>query len=174
MKTLLLMRHAKSDRSQDGLSDIERPLNKRGRKASDALAAFLIERGLAPDIALVSIARRTQETFERMAATLGEPPLDLRRDLYLAEPQEILSAINSIGEFSRPLILGHNPGIEQAASLLAAPEQSPLGQAALASLHGKFPTGAIAVFRYPGIPWSDVRFGMGEILEFVTPASLAG
>lgn len=173
MKTLLLMRHAKSDRSLADLSDVERPLNKRGRKASEAVAEHLRAHDLAPDIALVSIARRTQETWARMSETLGEPPLELRPELYLAEPEEILAAINTIGDFSRPLVLGHNPGVEQAASLLAAGEQAPAGRAALAALQSKFPTGAIAILRFPDVPWSDVRFGMGELVDFVTPKALA-
>ncbi|MFO1186007.1 MAG: histidine phosphatase family protein [Alphaproteobacteria bacterium] len=171
MKTLLLMRHAKSDRSLGELPDIERPLNKRGRKASLALAEHLRAHDLVPDFALVSAARRTQETWNRMAETLGEPPLEVRRELYLAEPQEILGVINGIGEFSRVLLLGHNPGVEQAASLLTAPRQAPPVKRHL-PFQAKFPTGGIAVLRFADIPWSEVRFGIGELLDFITPKSM--
>jgi phosphohistidine phosphatase len=175
MKTLILMRHAKSDWSQDELSDFGRPLNKRGRRAASVMAAYLSRQGLVPDYALVSSSVRTRETWERMSGdfSAAPPPHDLRRDLYLARPRTILEAINSLSEmYKRVLVLAHNPGIEQCAGLLAAPEQNSAGEAALASLRAKFPTAGAAIFRLPDTPWAEIRFGTGELLEFAAPSRL--
>jgi phosphohistidine phosphatase len=175
MKTLILMRHAKSDWSQDELSDFGRPLNKRGRRAASAMAAHLSGQGFVPDYALVSSSVRTRETWELMCEELGAaaPPHELRRDLYLARPRTILEAINGISEeHASAVILAHNPGIEQCAVLLAAADQDSAGEAALSSLRAKFPTGGAAIFRLADTPWAEVRFGSGKLLEFAAPSRL--
>jgi phosphohistidine phosphatase len=175
MKTLILMRHAKSDWSQDELSDFGRPLNKRGRRAASAMAGHLCRQGFVPDFALVSSSVRTRETWARMSEEFraAAPPHELRRDLYLARPRTILAAINSVSEaYTCVLILAHNPGIEQCAVLLAAPDQEAAGEAALSLLRAKFPTAGTAIFRLPDIPWAEVRFGTAGLLEFSAPSRL--
>lgn len=175
MKTLLLMRHAKSDWSQEGQGDYARPLNKRGRRAAPLMAAYLRDRGLVPELALVSSAVRTRETWERMAEVFGEfaPPHEFSCDLYLARPQMILEAVNGAPEtVSRLLIVGHNPGLEQTLSLLAAPVQDKAGATALVAIRAKFPTAAIAEIEFTDGPWADVRFGSGLIRTFKSPSAL--
>jgi phosphohistidine phosphatase len=175
VKTLILMRHAKSDWSQSGSADFTRPLNKRGRRAAPVMGAYLREHGLAPSLALVSSAVRTRETWERMREALGPAARDheLRRELYLARPHTILDAINDVDrDVAHLLVLGHNPGMGLCAPLLAAPEQDEAGVAALAEIRTKFPTAAIAVLRFADIPWADIQFGTGRLTDFVTPAKL--
>jgi phosphohistidine phosphatase len=173
MKTLILMRHAKSDWSQGELSDFGRPLNKRGKRAASDMAAYLCKHGLVPDYALISSSVRTRETWERMGEGFRAtpPPHELRRDLYLARPRTILEAIKSLSEsHDCVLVLAHNPGIEQFAVLLAAPDQDTAGEAALSSLREKFPTAGMAIFRLPDTPWEEVRFGTAQLLEFAAPS----
>ena len=175
MKTLLLMRHAKSDWSQGGMGDFDRSLNKRGRRAAPVMANYLRDRNLIPDLALVSDAARTRETWECMVEIFGErsPPHEFLHKLYLARPQALLETINGAPDAaSRLLVLGHNPGIELTAALLAAPDQDAPGADALAAIRNKFPTGAIAQIELADGPWAEVQFGSGRIRAFTAPATL--
>ena len=70
MKTLLLMRHAKSSWSEPGLADHDRPLNKRGKQAAPEMGKLLRKEGLVPDLILCSTARRSRQTAEAVAASL--------------------------------------------------------------------------------------------------------
>ncbi len=72
MRTLLLMRHAKSSWDQPELADLERPLVARGREAAPAVARYLVEHGLIPELVLGSPALRVRETWQLMAPVLGE------------------------------------------------------------------------------------------------------
>nr|AQQ75188.1 hypothetical protein [uncultured bacterium] len=69
--TLMLLRHAKAKRPEDGVDDFDRKLSRRGREAATELGSLLRAEGLAPDFALVSAAKRTRQTWERVAAELG-------------------------------------------------------------------------------------------------------
>src|SRR5262249_1848790 len=151
MTSLILMRHAKSDRSQGALGDFGRVLNKRGRRAAPLVAKYLRDNGLIPDFALVSSAARTKETWERMIEAFDSEdiPCEYLRELYLAQPQAILGAIRTAPtSASRVLVLGHNPGIELTAVALAAPGQDAEGTSALAGIKDKFPTAAFALFDF--------------------------
>ena len=70
---LLVLRHAKAEKADPGMPDRERPLNSRGQQDAAAIGVYIDRHGLTPDIALVSPARRTGETWERMAAALSKP-----------------------------------------------------------------------------------------------------
>lgn len=163
--TLILMRHAKSSWGEPDQDDFDRPLNGRGRKSAPAIAGWLAEKGYLPDIVLVSGARRTVETWERMAPHLPETAImQSAPALYLAEPKVILGVLQSQ---SAPtvMLIGHNPGIGSLASALAS----------RAPAHPKFlqyPTAATTVFEFDAPTWSSVNPGMGEILDFVVPRDL--
>lgn len=143
LERLLLMRHAKSSWADPELSDHARPLNKRGRKAADAVAAALVERGAAPDIIWASDARRTQETAERLIHIIpGAQTIIKVPEFYHASPQTVLDICATTSEPDGKLMwLGHNPGWAELYELLS-------GQAA------NFPTGACAIFtRVPSGSW---------------------
>ena len=160
MKTLILLRHGKSDWSQ-GTPDHERPINQRGRLAASLMAAWLADEGLVPERMLVSSALRTRQTADRLVAGWGEVPREERDELYLAEPDAILSAIQGARGGDTLLVLGHNPGIEAAAGRLAS---GPCPAA--------MPTCAAAVLRFAVSRWGDVGCGGGDLLYHVTPKSL--
>ena len=120
MRQLLLLRHAKSSWDDPALSDHARPLNARGRRAATAMAQAMRELGLAPDIVLVSSARRTLQTLEALTP-FDDPALIEPMDaLYLAPWRAMLAAIQEVPETARSLlVIGHNPGLHELAMALA-------------------------------------------------------
>jgi len=157
MKTLILMRHAKSDWSRPGQKDKDRKLNDRGRSAATLMGEWLRENGYAPDTALVSSAQRTRETWALMAMPCDAVFEDA---LYLAEADDYLAAIRKAPECECLLVLGHNPGMETAMGLMSD------GRRVSA------PTAATAVYRIPADDWRDAAFGTASLQAFETPKSL--
>ena len=115
MKTLLLLRHAKSSWKEPALDDHERPLNKRGRRDAPRMGELVRERGLMPDIVICSDAVRARLTAEAMAdAARYAGKILLDPHLYLAGPDEILSLLRRVRQNAKTLmIVGHNPGLEE-------------------------------------------------------------
>lgn len=170
MKTLLLMRHAKSAWDVPGQDDYDRALNARGRASADAVAAWLMAEGLVPDHALVSAAARTTETWDRLCNVFGsEPPATRRRALYLSGPQVMLDHVNDLPETADTAILiAHQPGM--AAMTHGLSDGSEDGNAARA--YGHFPTAAVAIMYPTSALWADVHFGSCRFARFVTPRAL--
>jgi phosphohistidine phosphatase len=135
MKTLLVLRHAKSSWNDPRLDDHERPLNERGRRDGPRMGKLVREFGLIPDIVISSDAVRAQLTAEAVAEAAryaGEILLDPH--LYLASPADILSLLRTVGENVETLmIIGHNPGLEELVGQLTG-EQHDLPTAALAHI----------------------------------------
>ena len=120
-RRLTLVRHANAEHDAD-VRDFERPLSRKGHNEALEMARRFQERGLAPDLMLVSAATRTLETAETFARVLGVPTRLLQADdaLYLAEGEYILGAIREVGpRVSHLMVIGHNPGISAAAISLA-------------------------------------------------------
>jgi phosphohistidine phosphatase len=169
MKRLLLLRHAKSA-WPDGIEDHDRPLGDRGRRDAPMMGAYLASAGLQPDLALVSSARRTQETWALVEPALKEPCFARTvPSIYEAEPQAILAAIHDVPDESETLlVIGHNPGFEELAVLLA-----PQGEAdALGRLRTKYPTSGLAAIAFDLERWVDVAPGSGWLEVFVSPKTL--
>lgn len=163
--TLILMRHAKSDWDDPMQDDFDRPLNGRGRKSAPAIAGWLAEKGYLPDVVLVSGARRTVETWERMASRMPETAeMKSAPALYLAEPQVILDVLRSQSE-PTIMMIGHNPGFAMLASTLS-------DKAAQHPKFGQYPTAATSVFTFEASDWSQVAPGTGTLIDFVVPRDL--
>lgn len=170
MKRLLLLRHAKSAWPEN-VADHDRPLADRGRRDAPRMGAYIAAAGFLPDFALVSSARRTQETWALVAPALAKPcPSRTVTSIYQAEPSAILTAIRQApAESQTLLVIGHNPGFEDVASLLA-----PDGEAdTLARLRAKYPTAGLAVITFDSKTWADVAAGAGWLQTFVTPKTLS-
>jgi phosphohistidine phosphatase len=167
-KTLILLRHAKSSWA-DTVADHDRPLAERGRKAAPVMAKWLSDSGLRPTVALVSTARRTQETWALIAPELGKI---VRRDaagIYEASAWRILDAIHGVEpSVESLLVVGHNPGMEDLARLLIKGDGGEAG----ARMTRKFPTAAIAVLDIPVEDWTEVAGHTASLTDFVTPKSL--
>jgi phosphohistidine phosphatase len=135
---LILLRHAKSDWSGDE-SDIARPLAKRGRRQAPDAGRWLAANVDRIDLAVVSPARRARSTWDIVAADLDAvPPRRIDDRLYTASDQELLAVVRELPDDLETVVLvGHNPGIEDLASLLAG-ELVPM------------PTSALAVITWPG------------------------
>ena len=167
MKTLILMRHAKSAWDNPAASDHERQLNKRGREAAPKIGKWLVEQGFAPDQIMLSDAARTIETWERMASYFPEAPSPTyHRDLYLADPS-VMAARLSEATGDTVLMLGHNPGIAELAEALAATPPN----------HTRFhdyPSAATTVFRFDIQTWKDLPRSVhqGQVLAFAIPREL--
>ncbi len=163
MRRLILMRHAKSDWSH-GTSDHDRPLNPRGRGAAEALGNWLRTEGLLPDAVLCSTAARTRET----CALLNLPEscaVEHLRQLYLAEPDEIIAILRQRATGDTVLLVAHNPGIAAAAALLL--QQTP-NQGAF----DRYPSGATTVMDFDIDSWADLAPGTGTLHAFTVPKQL--
>ena len=172
MKTLLLLRHAKSAWSDPRLDDHERPLNGRGERAAKAMADHIARQGPRPELILCSTAMRTRQTLEPLLKRLPAPapPISLEDGLYLASEQILLARLQAVPDaVFTVLLIGHNDGIGQLAADLAGSGPSE----ALATLREKYPTGALTVLRLPDGPWSDLKPGSAKLLDFVRPRDLA-
>ncbi len=161
---LILMRHAKSSWANSSLSDFDRPLNDRGRKAVPVMRTWLESQSMIPDGLLCSTATRAQQTAELVSEAwpLPNSKIDLE-ELYLASPNTILESIQKHGpaESKILLVVGHNPGFEVLASMLSG--------RALA-----MPTAAVAIFRcHSQSSWSiDLSEGQVRLDQFMIPREL--
>lgn len=161
MKTLILMRHAKSDWSTGAESDHARPLNKRGRASAERLGDWLRGKGWLPDMVLCSTALRTRETLDGLRLAAPAQYLDA---LYHADPETMLGALRD-AEGETVLMLGHNPGIADfAAMLLSEPPAHPRFE--------DYPTGATLVARFAIADWKALEARTGVAVDFVVPREL--
>jgi phosphohistidine phosphatase len=144
MHQLLLLRHAKSSWDDPKLADLDRPLNKRGRRAAGAMRKAMLGLGLTPDVVLVSPSRRTQETLAALEPWDDTPLIEPVDTLYLASVPHLLAVLRGVNETVRSVMLiGHNPGLHELAVLLTGTSAS--GEATRRVIAG-FPTGALAEF----------------------------
>ncbi len=162
MATLLLMRHAKSGWDDPTLADHDRPLNARGRKAAPRMGELLLEERLVPDLIVTSTARRAVDTAHAVVtSTKYDGRVEVTRRLYLAEPSgyfEVLSELEH--DYARVLVVGHNPGISELASMLCGEDLD-------------MPTAAIACIDFPGTRISLVNAqSRGRLLGFFRPKEL--
>ena len=169
MRRLLLLRHAKSAYPA-GAADIDRPLGERGRKAAPLMGAYIAREGLKPEHAMVSPARRTQETWEAVRAELDDTPMETVPSIYEASAGRILDAIRSApAEATSLLVIGHNPGLGDLALRLVGEGPKDLQR----ELREKFPTAALAVLEFDGDDWSGIGDGTGRLTRDVRPRQLA-
>lgn len=176
MKTLYLLRHAKSSWGDKSLPDHERPLNERGRKAASAMGRHLRRLQHHPALVLASTARRVSETLELILPELaGDVAVVRDRLLYLATPNTLLSRLHVTS--TNPdslLILGHNPGLHEFALHLSGEVSSEAAREARDRMKAAFPTAALAVIRFPDAEfWREVDYGNGRLESFTTPRDLA-
>lgn len=121
MKTLYLIRHAKSDWSDESLSDFDRPLNHRGMKDAPLMGSHLADKGIHPDLILSSPALRAKTTALAIASVLSYPHESIRyeSDLYACDVETILSAIRGVSDSIDTIFLfGHNPELTECTNYL--------------------------------------------------------
>lgn len=115
MKTLLLLRHAKSSWKNPSLADIDRPLNRRGMQDAPRMGRLLREEHLVPDLIISSPAARAQKTTRAIINESGYPgEIVINDDFYPGDPTTYLESLSSIPDrFESVMIVGHNPGLEE-------------------------------------------------------------
>jgi phosphohistidine phosphatase len=174
MRQFLLLRHAKSSWDDRDLSDHARPLNPRGRQAATAMRAAMETLGLAPDLVLVSTAKRTMQTLEALEPWAETPLVEPMDSLYLASAATLLKSLQDVAETVRSvLVVGHNPGLHELAMLLVGAHAMSFGDENLRQLAEGYPSGALAEFSIPG-PWRTLGEGGGRLVRFLSPRDLPG
>ncbi|HEX8215258.1 MAG TPA: histidine phosphatase family protein [Allosphingosinicella sp.] len=170
MKTLTLLRHAKSGWDDSVARDFDRPLNPRGRCAARTVGREMRAQGLAFDSVLASPAVRVVETLEEIGSGYGrvlDPRFDQR--LYLASTDTLLDLIREADDGVASLLLvGHNPGLELLVLLLTRHGGGELREQA----ELKYPTATLAELSLPVERWQDVREGAGTLSRFIRPRDL--
>jgi len=146
MKTLLVLRHAKSSWNDPALDDHERPLNKRGRRDGPRMGELVRQYGLIPDLVISSDAVRARLTAEAVAqAARYTGEILLHQHLYMASPADILSVLRTVpGNAETVMIVGHNPELEELVEQLTGEQQD-------------LPTAALAQIVLPIDQWRDLK-----------------
>lgn len=144
MHRLILMRHAEAERAHPG-GDRERPLSARGQSDAVRVGRALAAHGMRPDLALVSSAARTRQTWDLLQDAFGDVEVRIEPDLYNAPAETVHALIDAAAEDAGCLlVLAHNPGVQiLAADYLLQAAASP---ALMERMTGGFPPGATAVF----------------------------
>lgn len=162
MRTVLLLRHAKSSHADSALADHDRPLAERGRRAAPRMGRLLVDAELVPDAIISSTARRTQETAELLAEECAfEGPLLYDERLYLASSRTIAAVLSrSPARFNTILIVGHNPGLEDLVRRLTRRDET-------------MPTAALAHIELPIDAWHDLDLNArGALRQIWRPREL--
>ena len=169
-KKLFLLRHAKSGWDDPTLDDFDRPLAPRGKRATKRLARHIADQGYAFDLVLCSAAKRTTDTWDRIARDLAsETPVRHLRELYLGAEDIFVTALLGLDDDVTSVVLvAHNPDIAYFAGWLCRDGD----EAALRLLRAKYPTGGLAAITLDCARWADLKVGSGYLESFVVPRAL--
>ncbi len=146
MKTLLILRHAKSSWGDPSLADHDRPLNARGKRDAPRMGQLLADQELTPDWIVSSTAKRARKTATKVAKACGfERQVELNGRLYHAYPADYVHVLREVDDqHQRVLVVGHNPGLEELVATMAGQYQS-------------MPTAALAHVVIDIDCWSDLQ-----------------
>lgn len=169
MKTLLLLRHAKSG-YPSGVGDFDRPLNPRGRRTAARMGEYLAAENLLPDYALCSAASRARETYHFLCIGMNRTPAAIiEPKLYLAAPSTLLEHIRAApANAATLLVVAHNPGLQNFALDLAGGAKTEPAR----MLAEKYPTAGLAAFQCAIDEWDDLTPARATLLRFVKPRQL--
>ena len=160
MKTLYIARHAKSSWKDPDLADIDRPLNKRGKRDAPLMGKVLKKAGVKPDLILTSPAERAVATARIIADKIGYPKDDIIEDgaIYGAGVNDLLKVIHGIDDsFDSAMMFGHNPAFHELAEALTDRTME------------KFPTCAVFCVEFDAGSWKDVARKGGTFKFFDCP-----
>ncbi|MBK4214930.1 histidine phosphatase family protein [Paracoccus caeni] len=160
-RRLILTRHAKSAWDDPALADHDRPLNDRGRRSARELGDWMASRGYEPEEVLCSSSQRTKETWSTVAGAPLEvrPLVRIEPGLYHAGPEQMLTILRT-ATHPTVMMIGHNPGIAEFASML--PARPPLDPD-----FRRYPTCATLVVDFQIDSWSEIAPGLGSVMDFV-------
>jgi phosphohistidine phosphatase len=162
MKTLLILRHAKSAWGDPALEDHDRPLNKRGRESAPKMGELLRKENLRPNLILSSTALRARKTAELVAQACSYTgALELESSLYAAPPEAYIRVLSAVPDlYQNVMVVGHNPGLEELVRDLTG-KIEPL------------PTAALAYVRLPIQHWAELaEDAAGELVHVWRPKEI--
>ncbi|HEY0654458.1 MAG TPA: histidine phosphatase family protein [Chryseosolibacter sp.] len=165
MKTVYLIRHAKSSWEEEGLADFDRPLNERGKIDAPRMGKRLKEKDIVPDLLLSSPAKRALSTAKRIADAIGFPKEKIKTDraLYHADEDEILNVIRSLSDKNDCVILfGHNPGLTDFVNTMNHDRSHYIDNV---------PTCGVVAFTFQTNSWKHIDFGKGDLILYDYPKS---
>lgn len=165
MKTLFLLRHAKSDWANSGMSDHERPLNSRGQKEAPLIGNHLKNEGILPDLWLSSTAKRAEQTILAVANVLSYNKSVIQFDEKLYDFSfppyvDVLKSCDSV--HNSILLVAHNPSLEEFASFLIGDDWE----------RYEIPTAGLLKFDLAIQNWVEIKKGCGKMHWFITPKTL--
>ena len=153
------------------MPDHARPLNLRGRHAAQVMAKEIRRLGLMPDFVAVSSARRTLQTLAALEPWDTPPVIELMDTLYLADAEDMLDILRRTPATARRVLLvGHNPGLQNLAVMLAGAHAAAMDQQVRRVASG-YPSGALAQFEVASA-WPDLDEGGGRLTRFLLPGDL--
>ncbi len=170
MRRLMLLRHAKTERAEPGEPDRDRKLTRRGRDDAPAVGAYMAHHGLVPDLAVVSPARRAQETWTLVAAAFAKSPRLVNDErIYNANPEKLIAVIGEMRKAHLLLVVGHNPSLHDLATQLIASGNAKARE----RIAEKLPTSGLVVIDFAFDDWSLLHPQAGRLERFVSPRLIA-
>jgi phosphohistidine phosphatase len=167
VKRIHVLRHGKSGWDDSTVDDHDRPLASRGRKATAAIARYIEQSEIAPQLVLCSTALRARQTLEGITRALGaDVAVEFEDDLYNASADDLIRQLRLIDErITSVLLIGHNPGLEDLVLRLASSGTD------LERVREKFPSAALATVSFEG-KWDDLEKSEASLVGYVTPKDL--
>ncbi|HJQ69896.1 MAG TPA: histidine phosphatase family protein [Blastocatellia bacterium] len=161
MKTLLLLRHAKSSWDDVSLRDFERPLAERGERDAPRMGEQLRQRGPLPELIISSPAARARQTAKAVIEAAGlTARLEFDDSIYGASSAELMRLMRRLPDaVNCALMVGHNPGFEEVVSRLTGSDE-------------RMPTAALACIEFQVDHWADLEDGAGRLVWLLTPKKL--
>lgn len=170
MKTLTLLRHAKSGWDDPVERDFDRPLNGRGRRAAHRMGRYLRDEALAFDQVVASPALRVQQTIAGVEDGYGRPlaPAFDRR-IYMASASTLLDVVHELDDaHGSVLLVGHNPGLEDLVLMLVPQTETGFRD----EVEIKYPTATLAEMRFAVDRWADIGERSGTLVRLMRPREL--
>ena len=170
VKRLYLLRHAKSSWDDPNLSDRDRPLAPRGRRAATRIGRHLRQVGIQPEEVLCSTAKRARQTLESVLPFL-DPDVSIHTEdeIYRADSDQLLQRLRRVSPtVGSVMLIGHNPSIQELALTLVGD-----GDGMMARLAEKFPTAGLAAFTVGSDEWSGLARGQAHLDRFLIPRDLS-
>lgn len=175
MRRLMLLRHAKTETDAPSGRDQDRRLDDRGQRDAAEMGDWIATHPPVPELVLVSHAVRARQTWdiawEAMKDRVAAPQVEVLPELYGADPAQILETIRTVTIPADPkqlLVVGHNPGIHEAALMLTGSGD----QASAKVLADNLPTAGLAILDFDVKDWGDVAYRRGKLVLFVSPKLL--
>ncbi len=163
MKTVLVLRHAKSSWDHPELFDYDRPLNKRGKRDAPRMGKHLKQQGLIPELILTSAAKRARKTASKVAKACGYTgEIEKLESFYGASPSDYVHKLRALPDtYQRVMVVGHNPTMENLVRFMAKQRE-------------RMPTAALAHIELPIQQWEMLHpiYTEGKLVNLWTPKTL--